>query len=83
MWKMVEWQYIMIYCNFHTDKEKSDFIELVSNAVEKAIIKMVTGSEYTQHEQQCMIDGAKSIMLDKMVGASVYGMFSEIFPTLF
>ena len=83
MWKMVEWQYIMIYCNFHTEKEKSDFIELVSNAVEKAIIKMVTGSEYTQHEQQCMIDGAKSIMLDKMVGASVYGMFSEIFPTLF
>ena len=83
MWKMVEWQYIMIYCNFHTDKEKSDFIELVSNAVEKAIIKMVTGSEYTQHEQQCMIDGAKSIMLDKRVGASVYGMFSEIFPTLF
>ena len=83
MWKMVEWQYIMIYCNFHTDKEKSDFIELVSNAVEKAIIKMVTGSESTQHEQQCMIDGAKSIMLDKMVGASVYGMFSEIFPTLF
>ena len=83
MWKMVEWQYIMIYCNVHTAKEKSDFIELVSNAVEKAIIKMVTGSEYTQHEQQCMIDGAKSIMLDKMVGASVYGMFSEIFPTLF
>ena len=22
MWKMVEWQYIMIYCNFHTDKPK-------------------------------------------------------------
>lgn len=83
MWEMVEWQYIMIYCNFHTDKEKSDFIELVSNAVEKAIIKMVTGREYTQHEQQCMVDGAKSIMLDKMVGASVYGMFSNIFPTLF
>ncbi len=83
MWEMVEWQYIMIYCNFHTDKEKNDFVELVGNAVEKAIIKMMTESKYTQHEQQCMIEGAKSIMLDKMVGASIYGMFSYIFPSLF
>lgn len=83
MWEMVEWQYIMIYCNSHTDKAKNDLIELVNNAVEKAIIKMVAGSEYSQHEQQCMIEGAKSIMLDKMVGASIYGMLSRIFPTLF
>ena len=40
-------------------------------------------SEYSQHEQQCMIEGSKSIMLDKMVGVSIYGMFSRIFPTLF
>ena len=73
----------MVYCNFHTDKEKNDFVELVGNAVEKAIIKMMTESEYTQHEKQCMIEGAKSIMLDKMVGVSIYEMFSDIFPTLF
>lgn len=83
MWKMVEWQYIMIYCNFHTEKEKNNLIELVNNAVEKAIIKMMVESEYSQHEQQCMIEGAKSIMLDKMVGVSIYGMLSRIFPTLF
>lgn len=83
MWEMVEWQYIMIYCHFDTDKEKNELIELVNNAVEKAIIKMVAGSEYSQHEQQCMIEGAKSIMIDKMVGASIYGMLSRIFPRLF
>lgn len=83
MWEMVEWQYIMIYCHFNTDKEKNDFVELVGNAVEKDIIKMMEESEYTQHEQQCMIEGAKSIMLDKMVGASIYGMLSDIFPTYF
>ena len=83
MWEMVEWQYIMIYCNFNTEKEKSNLIKLVNNAVEKAIIKMMIESEYSQYEQQCMIEGAKSIMLDKMVGVSVYGMLSRIFPTLF
>lgn len=83
MWEMVEWQYIMIYCNSRTDKEKNDLIELVNKAIEKAIIKMMEGSEYSQHELQCMIEGAKSIMLDKMVGASIYGMISRIFPTLF
>lgn len=83
MWEMVEWQYIMIYCNLHTEKEKNDLIERVNNAVEKAIIRMMTESEYSQHEQQCMIEGAKSIMLDKMVGASIYGMLSRIFPKLF
>lgn len=83
MWEMVEWQYIMIYCNLHTEKEKNDLIKLVNNAVEKAIIKMMAESEYSQHEQQCMIEGAKSIMLDKMVGASIYGMLSRIFPELF
>ena len=83
MWEMVGWQYIMIYCNFHTDSEKHDFIELVNNAVEKEIIKMMADSDYSQHEQQCMIEGAKSIMLDKMVGASIYGMLSRIFPKLF
>lgn len=83
MWKMVEWQYIMIYCNFNTEKEKNNLIKLVNNAVEKAIIKMMIESEYSQYEQQCMIEGAKSIMLDKMVGVSVYGMLSRIFPTLF
>ena len=83
MWEMVEWQYIVIYCNFNTEKEKSNLIKLVNNAVEKAIIKMMIESEYSQYEQQCMIEGAKSIMLDKMVGVSVYGMLSRIFPTLF
>ena len=83
MWEMVEWQYIMIYCNFNTEKEKNNLIKLVNNAVEKAIIKMMIESEYSQYEQQCMIEGAKSIMLDKMVGVSVYGMLSRIFPTLF
>lgn len=83
MWEMVGWQYIMIYCNFHTDSEKHDFIELVNNAVEKEIKKMMAGSEYSHHDQQCMIEGAKSIMLDKMVGVSIYGMFSRMFPTLF
>lgn len=83
MWEMVEWQYIMIYCNFNTEKEKNNLIKLVNNAVENAIIKMMIESEYSQYEQQCMIEGAKSIMLDKMVGVSVYGMFSRIFPTLF
>lgn len=83
MWKMVEWQYIMIYCNFNTEKEKNNLIKLVNNAVENAIIKMMIESEYSQYEQQCMIEGAKSIMLDKMVGVSVYGMLSRIFPTLF
>lgn len=83
MWEMVEWQYIMIYCNFNTEKEKNNLIKLVNNAVENAIIKMMIESEYSQYEQQCMIEGAKSIMLDKMVGASVYGMLSRIFPTLF
>lgn len=83
MWEIVEWQYIMIYCNLHTEKEKNDLIELVNNAVEKAIINMISESEYSQHEQQCMIEGAKSIMLDKMVGASIYGMLSRIFPKLF
>lgn len=63
MWEMVEWQYIMIYCNFNTEKEKSNLIKLVNNAVEKAIIKMMIESEYSQYEQQCMIEGAKSIML--------------------
>jgi len=67
MWEMVGWQYIMIYCNFHTDKEKQDFIELVNYAVEKEIIKMTADSEYSQHDKQCMIEGAKSIMHDKMV----------------
>lgn len=83
MWEIVEWQYIMIYCNLHTEKEKNDLIELVNNAVEKTIINMISESEYSQHEQQCMIEGAKSIMLDKMVGASIYGMLSRIFPKLF
>ena len=83
MWEMVEWQYIMIYCNFHTEKEKNDLIELVNKAVGNAIIQMMAESEYSQHEQQCMIEGAKSIMLDKMVGASIYGILSRIFPTLF
>lgn len=83
MWEMVEWQYIMIYCNFNTEKEKNNLIKLVNNAVENAIIKMMIESEYSQYEQQCMIEGAKSIMLDKMVGVSVYGMLSRIFPTLF
>ena len=36
MWEMVEWQYIMIYCNSRTDKEKNDLIELVNKAIEKA-----------------------------------------------
>ena len=81
--EMVEWQYIMIYCNFNTEKEKNNLIKLVNNAVENAIIKMMIESEYSQYEQQCMIEGAKSIMLDKMVGVSVYGMLSRIFPTLF
>ena len=83
MWEIVEWQYIMIYCNLQTEKEKNDLIELVNNAVEKNIINMISESEYSQHEQQCMIEGAKSIMLDKMVGASIYGMLSRIFPKLF
>lgn len=83
MWEMVEWQYVMIYYNFHTEKEQNNLIKLVNNAVEKAIIKMMVESEYSQHEQQCMIEGSKSIMLDKMVGVSIYGMFSRIFPTLF
>lgn len=83
MWEIVEWQYIMIYCNFNTEKEKNNLIKLVNNAVENAIIKMMIESEYSQYEQQCMIEGAKSIMLDKMVGVSVYGMLSRIFPTLF
>ena len=65
------------------EKEKNNLIKLVNNAVEKAIIKMMIESEYSQYEQQCMIEGAKSIMLDKMVGVSVYGMLSRIFPTLF
>lgn len=83
MWEMVEWQYVMIYCNFQTEKEQNNLIKLVNNAVEKAIIKMMVESKYSQHEQQCMIEGAKSIVLDKMVGISIYGMFSRIFPTLF
>lgn len=83
MWEMVGWQYIMIYCNFHTDKEKQDFIELVNYAVEKEIIKMTADSEYSQHDKQCMIEGAKSIMHDKMVGVYPIGMLSKIFPTLF
>ena len=83
MWEMVGWQYIMIYCNFHTDTEKRDFIELVNNAIEKEIIKMMADSEYSQHDQQCMIEGAKSIMYDKMVGVYPIGMLSKIFPTLF
>ena len=73
----------MIYCNFHTDTEKRDFIELVNNAIEKEIIKMMADSEYSQHDQQCMIEGAKSIMYDKMVGVYPIGMLSKIFPTLF
>ena len=83
MWEMVDWQYIMIYCNSHTEREKNDLIELVNSAVGKAIIKMMAESEFSQHEQQCMIEGAKSIMIDKMVGASIYGMLSRIFPKLF
>lgn len=83
MWEMVGWQYIVIYCNFHTDKEKQDFIELVNYAVEKEIIKMTADSEYSQHDKQCMIEGAKSIMHDKMVGDYPIGMLSKIFPTLF
>ena len=83
MWEMVGWQYIMIYCNFHTDNEKRDFIELVNNAVAKEIIKMMADSEYSQHDQQCMIEGATSITQDKMVGVYPIGMLSKIFPTLF
>ncbi len=83
MWKMVGWQYIMIYCNFSTDDKKRNFIELVNNAVEKEINKMMAESDYSQHDQQCMIDGAKAIMHDKMVGIYPIGMLAKIFPTLF
>ena len=44
---------------------------------------MMVESDYSQHDQQCMIEGAKSIMHDKMVGVYPIGMLSKIFPTLF
>lgn len=56
---------------------------VVSNAVEKAIIKMVAGSEYSQHEQQCMIEEAKSIYVRQDGWSLSNGMLSHIFPTPF
>ena len=69
-----------IQCEKNASKYRSALVTLDS---EKEINKMMAESEYSQHDQQCMIEGAKSIMHDKMVGVYPIGMLSKIFPTLF
>lgn len=83
MWRTFDWWYTVGYTHRNSEKERNDFKEKTILEVKEYAENVVVNIDFSEDEKNYFMNGALSLVEDKMVGTTAYGMLAKSFPNIF